>query len=339
MKLLILGGTIFLGRHLVEAALNRGHQVTLFNRGRHNPELFNEVEKLRGDRDGGLDVLRRRQWDAVIDTCGYVPRLVRASAELLARVVAHYTFISTISVYAGYSLDGTDEGAPEQLLPDPTVEEVRAETYGGLKVLCEQAAEVAMPGRVLNVRAGFIVGPHDHIKRFPYWLRRVAQGGEVLAPGQPERHLQLIDARDLAGWIVRMSEQQVGGIYNATGAPNTLTMRQLLETIRTVSGSEATLTWVDDAFLLEQQVGLFDELPFWVPAELAGVFKVNVERALAAGLTYRPLADTVRDTLAWLTTSQPADRAEDLTPIKMQVGMPPEREAALLEAWHQREVQ
>lgn len=336
MKLLILGGTVFLGRHLVEAALDRGHGVTLFNRGQHNPDLFPNVEKLRGDRDGGLDVLQGRQWDAVIDTCGYVPRLVQASAELLAGAVGHYTFISSISVYADFGPDGTDESASLHILPDPTVEEVKPETYGGLKAFCEQAAEAAMPGKVLNVRAGLIVGPYDQGNRFPYWLKRVAQGGEVLAPGQPDRHIQVIDVRDLAEWIIRMSEEKVGGIYNVTGAPTTLTMQQLLETIRAVSSSEATLTWVDNAFLLEQGIAPFDELPFWVPDEEQGVFKVNVDRAIAAGLTFRPIAETVQDTLTWLNSKQTADEEEPALAIRLRSGISLDREAALLQAWHQR---
>ncbi|GIK37903.1 MAG: hypothetical protein BroJett011_17360 [Chloroflexota bacterium] len=333
MNLLILGGTIFLGRHLVEAALRHNHQVTLFNRGRHQPDLFPEVEKLRGDRDGGLEVLRGRQWDAVIDTSGYVPRLVQASAELLAEAVRHYTFISSISVYAGFSPEGSDESAPLQTLANPAIETVTPETYGGLKARCEEAAEAVMPGRVLNVRAGLLVGPYDPIPRFAYWLRRVSQGGEVLAPGRPDRFIQLIDARDLAEWILKMAEADLIGIYNVTGAPNTLTLGQLLETIRTASSSEATLTWVEDAFLLEQGVQPFDGLPFWVPAEMEGVFRVSVERATAAGLAYRPIAETVRDTLAWLAATQPPDRT---SPIEITTGLTLEREAALLQAWRQR---
>ena len=185
MNLLILGGTVFLGRHLVEAALARGHAVTLFNRGQHNPDLFPEVERLRGDRDGDLQALEGRRWDAVVDTCGYVPRVVRASAEMLAPNVDHYTFISSISVYADTSKPGIDEQAPVGTLDDPTTEEVTGESYGPLKALCEQAAEAAMPGRVLNIRPGLIVGPHDPTDRFTYWVRRVAEGGEVLAPGNP----------------------------------------------------------------------------------------------------------------------------------------------------------
>ncbi len=213
MKLLVLGGTVFLGRHLVEAATARGHSVTLFNRGQHNPELYPEVEKLRGDRDSDLSALQGRRWDAVIDTCGYLPRAVRASAELLADAVDHYTFISSISVYADFHTPAMDESAPVGTLADETVEEVTGETYGPLKALCEQAAERALPGRVLNIRPGLIVGPHDPTDRFTYWPVRVARGGEVLAPGRPHVPVQVIDGRDLAEWTVRMVEaRQVRGL-------------------------------------------------------------------------------------------------------------------------------
>src|SRR3954470_5339632 len=217
MKLLILGGTIFLGRYLAEAALERGHDLTLFNRGQHNSELYPDVEKLRGDRDGGLDVLRGRRWDAVVDTSGYLPRLVRASAELLADAVEHYTFISSISVYPHFRSLGQDESAPVGTLDNPSVEEITGESYGPLKALCEQAVEQALPGRTLVVRPGLIVGPHDPSDRFTYWVRRVAQGGELLAPAGRDWHTQIIDVRDLAEWTLRMVERRQTGVYNATG--------------------------------------------------------------------------------------------------------------------------
>src|SRR5262249_55921530 len=244
MKLLILGGTIFLGRYLVEAALAAGHDVTLFNRGQHNPELYPEVEKLRGDRDGGLAALRGRRWDAVVDTSGYLPRVARASAELLADAVDHYTFISSISVYPHFRSLGTDESAPVDTLDDPNIEEVTGETYGPLKALCEQAAEQALPGRTLVIRPGLIVGPHDYSDRFTYWVRRVAQGGEVLAPERPDWHTQIIDVRDLAEWTLRMAERRLVGVYNATGPAYDLSFGQLLDTCRAVSGSDARFTWV-----------------------------------------------------------------------------------------------
>ena len=254
MKLLILGGTIFLGRYLVEAALARGHQITLFNRGQHSPELYPAVEKLRGDRDGGLDVLRGRRWDAVVDTSGYLPRLVRASAELLADAVDHYTFISSISVYPHFRSVGLDESAPVGTLDDPTIEEITGESYGPLKALSEQAVEQALPGRTLVIRPGLIVGPHDYSDRFTYWVRRVAQGGELLAPVHPGWHTQIIDVRDLAEWTLRMVERQQAGVYNATGPDYDLTFGQLLDTCRTVSGSDARFTWVSEEFLAENEV-------------------------------------------------------------------------------------
>ncbi|WP_089717471.1 NAD-dependent epimerase/dehydratase family protein, partial [Candidatus Entotheonella palauensis] len=224
MQILMLGGTRFLGCHLVEAALNQGHEVTLFNRGQTHPGWFAQVERLQGDRDGDLSALEGRHWDAVIDTCGYVPRLVRASAELLAARVEHYTFISTASVYADPSRHGMDEESPVGTLEDERLEDVNGNTYGPLKVLCEQAAEAAMPGRVLTIRSGLIVGPFDPSDRFTYWPVRIAQGGEVLAPAGPGKRIELIDVRDLAEWIVRMAGARATGIYNASGAREALTM-------------------------------------------------------------------------------------------------------------------
>ncbi|MCL6642308.1 MAG: SDR family oxidoreductase [Candidatus Bipolaricaulota bacterium] len=330
MKLLVLGGTVFLGRHIVETALARGHQVTLFNRGQHNPELFPEVEKLRGNRDGHLEALHGRRWDAAIDTCGYVPRVVRASAELLAHSVEHYTFISSISVYADFSVLGLNETAPLGRLQDETVEEITGETYGPLKALCEQAAERAMPGRVLIIRPGLIVGPHDPTDRFTYWPYRVAQGGEVLAPGRPDRPVQIIDVRDLAEWIVRMVETGKTGTYNATGPDHALTMGQLLETCKSVSRSDAIFTWVDEKFLLDAGVQPWTELPLWVPdtEEYKGFSAVDCTRAILDGLSFRPLAETVQDVLAWVAT-RPSDAL-------WQAGLAREKEQELLHKWHSK---
>lgn len=332
MDLLILGGTVFLGRHLVDAALAAGHQVTLFNRGQHGAQLFPQVEKLRGDRDGGLSALAGRRWDAVIDTCGYVPRLVRASAGLLAGSAAHYTFISSISVYRDLDQAPVDESSPVGILADPTVEEITGESYGPLKALCEQAAETAMPGRVLNVRPGLIVGPHDPTDRFTYWVWRAALGGEALAPGRPQRRVELIDARDLAGWILRMVEAQQTGIYNATGPLYELTMGEMLETCRRASGLDMRFTWIDEAFLLANGVAPWSELPLWLPEAENAVMAVAYQRAIAAGLAFRPLAETVQDTLAWLRTDRiTADG--DLASVQMRAGMALAREAELLAAW------
>jgi 2'-hydroxyisoflavone reductase len=327
MKLLILGGTIFLGRHIVEAALARNHEITLFNRGQHNADLFPQVEKLRGDRTSDLSALAGRDWDAVVDTCGYVPRHVRTSVQFLADRVEHYTFISSISVYPDFSQPSIDESAPIGVLADPTVEEVTGETYGPLKALCEQVAEAAMPGRVFNMRPGLIVGPYDPSDRFTYWPQRVARGGEIVAPGNPQRQVQFVDGRDLATWTIQMVEEHKTGIYNATGPAQPLTMQNFLETCQAAIQSDATFTWVSEEFLLAQQVGPFVEMPLWVPASEAGLDQVNCAKAIYDGLVFRPVTETIRDTLTWRQT-RPQDGA-------LRAGLAPERETRLLSAWHQ----
>jgi 2'-hydroxyisoflavone reductase len=302
----------------------------LFNRGRHHPELYSHLERLRGDRDGGLAALQGRRWDAVIDTCGYVPRVVQASAELLASAVDHYTFISSISVYAEFPrVPGIDERAAVGRLADATVEEVTGETYGPLKALCEQAVERAMPGRALHIRPGLIAGPFDPSDRFTYWPHRVAQGGEVLAPGRPERLVQFIDARDLAGWIIHLVEAGQTGIYNATGPDYELTMQRLLDECQSVSGSDARFVWVSDEFLLEAGVVAWTEVPLWAPeARAPGLAAADCTKAIASGLLFRPLAVTIRDTLAW-------DAARPAT-VERRAGLKPERERQVLEAWRAR---
>ena len=330
MKILILGGTIFLGRHLIEAALAREHQITIFHRGWHNPDWDPEVEKLQGDRSRDVEALRGRHWDAVIDTCGYVPGVVGKSAELLANAVEHYTFISSCSVYANFDLAATDENAPVKTITPEQVKEAEkidtgdratavtyGEMYGALKVLCERAAEEAMPGRVLNVRAGLLVGSYDYSDRFTYWVHRVAQGGAVLAPGQPDRRVRVMDVRDLAEWIIRMTELRKTGIYNATGAEDGLTMGRLLEECRTVSSSAAKFIWASEKFLLDQNVGAWSEMPLWIPEEYNGIFLVNNDKAITAGLTFRPLSDTIKDTLTWdATRSSNTEQRAGLKPLR-----------------------
>jgi 2'-hydroxyisoflavone reductase len=331
MKLLIIGGTRFLGRALVEAGLAAGHELTLFNRGQSNPGLFPNVEELHGDRDGGLAVWAGRQWDAVIDTCGYVPRIVRASAEFLKDAVGHYTFVSSISVYADFSAVGMDESAPMGTIEDETVEQITGETYGPLKALCEQAvSDVMGADRALHVRAGLIVGPYDLSDRFTYWPYRVAKGGDVLVPGNPEAPVQIVDVRDLAAWIIRGAEAGLSGAYNATGPDRPLTMLEVVETCKEVSDSDANFVWVSDAFLQENKVGAYVEMPLWVPVEpdSAGFDTVNCQKAFGDGLTFRPLAETVRDTLAWLGT-RPSD-------YQWRGGLKPEREVELLQKWADR---
>lgn len=327
MDLLMLGGTVFVGRHLVEAALARGHRVTLFNRGRENADLFPEAEKLRGDRDGDLTALAGRRWDAAIDVAGRVPRIVRMSAQLLADAVLHYTFISTISVYTDYATPNMDEHGPLATIADPTTEDPSGANYGPLKVLCEQEVERAFPGRALIVRPGLIVGPYDPTNRFTYWPRRVAQSGDVLAPNGPEQPARFIDVRDLGQWTLAMIERGATGIYNARGPGGDLTMGELLETCKAQTGSDARFTYVDEQFLLAQGVRPYTELPLWRPMtpETAGFYSVSSAKAVAAGLTFRPVADTVRDTLAWDATQPP----DALRPS----GLHPDRERELLAAW------
>ncbi len=345
MRLIILGGTVFLGRYLVEAAQARGHQVTLFNRGKSNPDLFPEVEQLHGDRKLDLSPLTGRTWDAVIDTCGYVPRVVRMSAEALAGSVGHYTFISSISAYASVAQPGLDESGEVARMTDATLEEVTGETYGPLKVLCEEAVTEVFGDQppspnfqpsakppaqgALIIRPGLIVGPHDISDRFTYWPHRIAEGGEVLAPGDPVAPIQIIDVRDLAEWTVRLVEEGAGGSYNAVGPETPLTMCGILECCREVAGSDARFTWVPDAFLVEREVQPWMGLPLWIPddPDSRGFNQVNVAKAIASGLTFRPLADTVRDTLSWDQTRS-ADHP-------WRAGIPREREAELLAAWRE----
>lgn len=326
MNLLVIGGTRFLGRAIVDAALARGHEVTMFNRGQSNPGLYPEVEKIQGNRDGGLDVLAGRTWDAVVDTCGYVPRLVRDSARFLRDAVNHYTFISTISVYPELPQANMDETAPLGTIADETTEQITGESYGPLKVLCEKAVTEEMNGRSLHVRAGLIVGPHDLSDRFTYWPCRIARGGQVLAPSQPESPTQFVDVRDIAEWTVKATEARLTGPYNVTGPDYTLTLGQLFDKCREISGSDATFTWVNDEFLVAHEVGAYTELPLWIPGQEAiGFNTVNCQKAIGAGLTFRPLLETVRDTLAWAN-----GRSAD---YQWRNGMKAERETALLQEW------
>jgi len=289
MRLLILGGPRFLGRHVVDIALARGHQVTLFNRGRTGPQLYPEVERLRGDRAVDLSPLDGRRWDAVVDTSGFLPGVVGRAIEVLRHQVGHYLFVSS-----------------------------------------ERLVEEAFPGRAAIPRPGLIIGPHDYMDRFPYWVARIAEGGEVLAPGRPDRPVQVLDARDLAAWMVRLSERGVSGIFNATGPDPPLPMSRVLEACREAASSDARFTWVDESFLVEQGVKPWDEMPIWVPevtsTEHVGILGVNVSRAVESGLTFRSPVDTARDTLQW-------ERGRG--PHEWRAGLARERERELLERWHQ----
>jgi 2'-hydroxyisoflavone reductase len=331
--ILVLGGTGFLGPHVITSALARGHTVTMFNRGKTHPALFPDVEKLRGDRNGELAALEHRKWDAVVDTSGYVPRLVKLSAELLAPNVGHYVFVSTISVYKDEPKPDYDETAPLMTVSDPTNEDVRT-NYGALKALCEHAAEAALPGRVANLRPGLIVGPGDPTGRFTHWPTRMADGGEVLAPGDGTTPTQWIDGRDLGAWIVRVIEQRTVGVYNALGPAQRTTMKQALDGCNAAAGGKATLTWVPADFLAAHNVDGWSDLPMWLDnhqADQLGFGTTSNARAVAAGLTFRPVTETAKDTLAWLATLPDDERAK-----VRSSGIKPQREAEVLAAWHRR---
>ena len=335
MRLLILGGSQFVGRHIVAAALERGHSVTMFNRGRTNPGLFAGLEEVHGDRDGGLAALDGRTWDAVIDTVGYLPRVVRQSAEYTSGKAAQYVFVSSISVYKQPMAAGADESAPLDTMDDETSEDIGAH-YGALKVLCERAVDEAFAGKTLHVRPGMIIGPYDPTDRFTYWVHRTAQGGEMLAPGSPDRQVQFIDARDLAALLLDMTEAGATGAVNATGPDHRVTMGDTLESCVRVTGSGGTQTWEDEDFLKAHDVGVFMEMPFWLPEADNALLSVNIDRALAAGLRFRPLDETVRDTQLW-SESRPADVPRWANAFAGQpraVGMAAEKEAALLREWH-----
>jgi 2'-hydroxyisoflavone reductase len=298
MKVLILGGTKFLGRHAVDAALAAGHEVTIFTRGKTNPELFPEVEHLQGDRDGDLGALAGRSWDGVVDTSGYVPRVVRQSAELLRDAVGRYVFVSSISVYDDLSKP-IDETTAVAQLEDPATEEVM-EHYGALKAACEVVIDEVYGDRGANVRAGLIVGPYDPTDRFTYWPRRIAAGGDVLGPGDPSAPVQFVDARDLGSWLVELALAGPGGAFNATGPAEQLSFADFLERARAAIGSDANVVWVEDQRVLDAGVEAWSELPLWLPGgDYAGMARADTRRARAAGLTFRPLEETVVDTLAW----------------------------------------
>jgi 2'-hydroxyisoflavone reductase len=338
VRLLVLGGTKFVGRAVVEAARSRGHEVTLFNRGKTSPELFPELEQLRGDRDGGLRALEGRAFDAVVDPSGYVPRIVRASAELLAGTAGHYLFISSVAAYARPYRTGFAEDAPLAVLDDPATEEVSG-NYGALKAACERAVEELFPERSTLVRAGLIVGPHDPTDRFTYWPARAARGGEILAPGYPGRQVQFVDARDLAAWIVRACEERIAGPFTATGPTPPVTFGRLLEACCEAAGTENRVTWVDEGFLQAAGVGEWMGLPLWLAesnGDLAHMLEADVSKAVAAGLTFRPIAETVRDTLVWAAAR--AGRGDGTVAMldTEGVGLSPEREAELLQEWHGR---
>lgn len=311
-RVLIIGGTGFLGRHLTAAAVARGWHVTLLNRGRTAPDRFPDVPTLVGDRDGDVESLAIGQWDAVWDTCGYVPRIVGRSAAHFADRAEHYTFVSTLSVYGELAGSNPEDTALAEL-QDPSTETVTAETYGGLKAACERTATASFGvQRTLHVRAGLIVGPHDRTDRFAYWPHRIARGGQVLAPGRPEAQIQVIDVRDLTDWIIAATTQRLSGPYNLIGPASPLSMGTFLETTRQLVNPNAELVWVPDEVLVDRGVSPWVGLPLWIPdTDLT----TDRSKAIAAGLTFRTLADTVAATHEWLTdTTRPDAFANALDP-------------------------
>lgn len=340
MKLLILGGTRFLGRHLAQQALAAGHDVTLLHRGRSASGLFPEAEHLIADRDREGEfaaALAGGAWDAVVDTSAYLPRQVRSAAAALAGRVGQYQLVSTISVYAGFDAAVTDESAPLQALPDPGVQVVDGSTYGGLKALCEAAAHEGFKDGCLVSRPGLLVGPFDPTGRFTWWVQRFVRADvgdddetEVLAPGDPATPVQFIDARDAAAWMLHQAEAGHRGTYNLTGPESPATMGELLAAARDTLAPASELLWVDEAFLLEQGVAPWSELPVWLPLAQSGVHRVDITRALDTGLQCRPWAQTLRDTAAWAATAAPPAPGG---PLRPPVGLAPERETALRAAW------
>jgi 2'-hydroxyisoflavone reductase len=340
LRILILGGTGFIGPYQVRYAVERGHQVTVFNRGRRPSDLPPGVEHLQGDRNNDLDALKGRDWDVVIDNPTTLPVWVRDAASLLKDHADQYIFISTISVYSDFSRAGMDESSPLAQYPgeDPMAETIESffanpgPLYGPLKALSEQEAERWFPGRTTVIRPGLIVGPNDPTDRFTYWPVRVARGGEVLAPGTPVDPVQVIDARDLSEWTIRMAEQKATGIYNATGPARPMGLSEMLAAMVPLAREPVRFTYADPAFLSAHAVRPWADMPVWVPADgdSAALLQVSVRRAVENGLTYRPIAETARDTLAWFRTL-PEDRQ-----AKLGAGLAPEREAEVLKALHER---
>ena len=336
MEILILGGTGFIGPHMVREALRRGHAVTLFNRGRANDALFPDLETIKGDRGGDLSALQGRKWDAVIDNSGYVPRHVQSSAAMLAPNIGQYLYISTVSVYDSLGI-ANDENSKLATIDDETIEEVTSETYGALKALCEKRAQAEISADKLTIlRPTYVCGPGDHTDRFSYWPVRVAQGGEMLLPGGPEYPLQIIDVRDLANFAIDCLEQKITDTYNTVTPVGSYSMGQVLADSQAESSASVDPVWVDEAFATEavenKQVQDWDMFPIWhaVDGDDAKASDVSGVKAVAAGLRNRPVRETIRDLLQWWATL-PEDRT-----ATMKAGMTAEQEAKLIAAWKAR---
>ena len=336
LRILILGGTAFTGPHQIKYALARGHEVTIFNRGQTeptvHPEVFDQVERLTGDRDDDLESLKGGEWDAVIDNSASIPRWVRQTAELLKGSAEIYLFTSSLSVHADNSKIGITEDDPVATIADPTTEEITGQTYGALKALCEEETRKAFPDGAIIVRPHLIVGPGDRSDRWTYWPVRVERGGEVMAPGTPDDPTQYIDARDLAEFDIRLIENRSLGTYSAVGPLSRLSMAELLYGMRAVVSNDISFTWVDADFLAEHEVAPWRHMTAWVPSrgEMAGFAMFDNSRAVAAGLTYRPLAVTALDTLEWWKTL-PEERTG-----APRAGLDSEKEKEVLAAWHAR---
>jgi len=335
LRILILGGTRFLGPHMAEYALARGHTLTFFNRGKTNPGVLPDIERIQGDRNGQLDGLKGRSWDAVIDTSGYVPRHVRLSAELLRLQAPHYLFISTVSVYASFA-SANDERSPVGKLADESIEKVDGETYGPLKALCESAATAVYGAAHTTIlRPGLIVGPDDNTDRFTYWPARAARGGQFAAPGSPKDPVQVIDVRDLAAFAIQAVERQTVGVFNLLSPPGQFTIGDVVDA--SVKAARKIVdpqpppqpVWLPADFLAAQKVAPWSDMPVWAPSvgDEAGFALVSAARALQAGLQIRSMTETVTDTLRWHLQRPEAERQ------KLKAGLSPEREAEVLAAW------
>jgi 2'-hydroxyisoflavone reductase len=332
LKVLFMGGTGFIGPHMVRALVAEGHDVTLFNRGKTNPHLFPDLKKIKGDRASpDIEQVSGQHWDLIVDSSCYIPRAVdMLMAAVDTSTVQQYIFISTISVYADFSQPGLHEGSElASMAEDPDSEEV-GKWYGALKVRCEEQAEKAMPGKVTMVRCGLIIGPGDSTDRFTYWPERVAGGDEVLAPGTGDDYLQTIDVRDLADWVVHCINNKLVGPFNSTNPAGLYTIRDVLGLCRDNLNPDAILTWVPNEFLETQEVAPMRDLPLWVPpgTPFSGIWEANADLAASKGLKARPLVESIIDTHEWFQTL-PAERQNP-----MKAGMTLERQAEVLAAWH-----
>ena len=329
MKWLVIGGSQFVGRHLVAVLAARGDAVTVFNRGKTATQWPPGIELRQGDRKGDLSALAAGEWDAVVDTCGYLPRDVARMADTLHGRVGRYVFVSSISVYASFA-QANDEASPIGRIDDADTETVDGRTYGPLKALCDQAITARFGDRALLIRPGLIVGPHDPTQRFTYWPARVARAAEgetVLAPGAPGDGVQVIDVRDLVAFMIAAVEAGRSGAFNATSTPHTLTIGALLEACATVAGTRPHWHWAAPEALAQCGLEGWSDLPVWVPAvdDHAGFALADTRAAQAAGLRTRPIAETIADTLAWYRTLPAEQQAFT------KAGLSPEREAAALE--------